>query len=225
MYFGCSLFLLVFLFPHNIHAQDECDCTDVMVCPPNSNTSGYGAASVDDCVCDPGYMRLGEACVAVCPPNSTAGISGGCTCVDGFVLSGGVCVEMFRCPANSRPVGGGLVLSTLDCWCNEGFVRSDEGCVCSPNSVILLDGCECVSGYRRTFANESCVQESAPIAGVAVGGILGVAVGGSVVLVSSVWAAVQYFFMAPPAAVPAPMVPVGLLDKVRMTSQFIEYKV
>jgi len=220
MHVECGLFLLVFLFQH-IRAQDECGCTEVMRCPPNSNTTGFGAASVDDCVCYPGYMRLGEECVAECPPNSTTAEIG-CTCVDGFVASGGGCVEMFRCPANSRPVGGGLVLSSVDCWCNEGFVRSDGGlCVCAPNSVISSDGCVCVSGYNRTFANESCVQaESSPVAL-----ITGAAVGGGAVLVGVVWAVVRYIFMAP-AVSPPPMVSGGgMLAQVRMTRKFIEYKV
>ena len=160
MYFGCSLFLFFMSLPH-IHAQDECGCTEVMVCPPNSNTSGYGAASVEDCVCNPGYMFLDGVCVEVfeCPPNSITEFvlaAGDCMCAGGFVLSGGVCVELFRCPENSQIIALNSNTSSIDdCVCNPGYRLMEGVCVmvfeCPPNSTtefaLTAGGCTCADGF------------------------------------------------------------------------------
>lgn len=186
MYFGCSLFLLVILFPL-IRARDECGCTEVMVCPPNSNTSGYGAASVDDCVCNPGYLQLEGICVEVfeCPPNSTTEFvltAGGCTCADGFTLLEGMCVELFNCPANSHPDAQYSNTSTAsmdDCVCDPGYVRLGIMCVevfdCPPNSttdfVLNAGGCTCVDGFVPSGGEcvemFRCPANSQPVRGFA----------------------------------------------------------
>ena len=172
-----------------LHAQDECGCAEVTACPPNSNTSGYGAASVDDCVCNPEYMYLEGACVEVfeCPPNSKTEFvltAGGCMCAGGFVLSGGVCVERFRCPANSQSIAPNSDTSPTsvdDCVCNPGYRLVEGACVklfeCPPNStmefVLTAGGCTCADGFVPLASGGGCAElfrcpaNSRPVGGLA----------------------------------------------------------
>jgi len=221
MYLGCLLLLITSV--SFTHAQDECKCTDFVVCPPNSNTTGYGATSFADCVCNPGFVRIEGDCVEMnfCPPNSTAEFTltglmfpdescaddcphssiveftltaGTCMCLDGFVPLGGRCEEVYQCPLNST----------------------------KPWALTVAD-CECIAGY--THVNESCVPPpDAPIALIA-----SVAVGGSAVLSGFV-----YNFMFSATAAPAGVVPIqpggGLAASynpaaVRLNGRFIEYQV
>ena len=228
MYFG---FLLILITTLSTHAQDECGCTEVVSCPPNSNTTGYGAASIADCVCNPGFMRVGSGCFEMfdCPPNSTAEFTltaGSCTCLDGFVplVPEGRCVELYRCPLNSRPTGS-VALSILDCVCDPGFTRLTVGggCLriydCPLNSTkpwaLSMSECVCMDGY--TSANNSCVPSiSTPESpgGLSITLIASVAVGGVAVLSGAGWAVVRFMFFTPTAAPPASAAPTpaGALD-------------
>ena len=56
-------------FPFDLKGQ--CGCTEVVQCPPNSTTAGVGAASLDDCVCYPGLVRIDtNGTCGIAPPVS-----------------------------------------------------------------------------------------------------------------------------------------------------------
>lgn len=214
MHLGCFVFMcLGIILP--CHSQDQsCGCTEIMTCPPYSNTTGEGASSVDECVCYPGYMLMKGYCVEMldCPPNSTDWYTltvGGCECKDGFVFSEGMCVELFHCPANSSGVGS-MVLSILDCKCDVGYIRQtiDADCLrmydCPLNSTqpraFSPDECVCVSGYTST--NQGCVPIIPP--GQMQPGVIAIyVVSGSVAFIGVIAAVVQ--FLITPSAAVAPM--------------------
>ena len=252
MHLGCFVFMcLGIILP--CHSQDQsCGCTEVMTCPPNSNTTGEGASSVDDCVCYPGYMSFEGDCVEMldCPPNSTEWYTltvGGCKCKNGFVylVSEGACIELFHCPENSSAVGG-MALSILDCKCDHGYVRQtiDADCVwmydCPLNSTkpwaFSVDECVCVSGYTST--DKGCVPIIPP-AQIQPAQIAIYAVGGGVALIGSIAAVVQFLILPSAAVAPATTVVaganLGLVGNgiasradpaaILMDIRFIEYKV
>lgn len=103
--------------------QDEillCGClTEAIRCPLNSNTLGGGAVSLEDCICNYGYLRSHD----------------------------GSCVEAVYCPGSSSSSSNSSmiimgdsstsswVLSEEDCPCDAGYARQFLNSSCEP---ILL---------------------------------------------------------------------------------------
>ncbi len=104
----CCLLLVSVLMP--VTRGDECSCAaELTFCPPNSNTTGVGAASIDDCICDAGFADMD-----------------------------GVCVRVFDCPLNSGPVVG-YAFSISDCVCDTGFDRRMTNTTCEPVDAAPSD--------------------------------------------------------------------------------------
>ena len=205
---GCLFILVLHIFLlQPTHLQlllDQCGCTEISLCPPNSNTTMEGAVSVEDCVCYPGFVR----------------VDGGC-------------LETIDCPVNSKPIGGGVAVSLDDCMCDVGFIHSEvdsglclEVFYCPPNSnstvkwALSPEDCVCDTGYARLFVNGSCDPvllnlESSTPPGLPIALIAGVSAGGAVALVAGGWVIYQYAVVksavvavsaAVPAVVPPPLV-------------------
>lgn len=107
------------------HALDElemCGCsTEMIMCPANSSTVGAGATSVDDCVCNQGFVRIDANCV-----------------------------QIFECPLNSNTTAKAFALSIEDCVCNPGYARPNINGTCElqagTNLVTLISGIAAAGG-------------------------------------------------------------------------------
>jgi hypothetical protein len=183
-----ALFIVVVLPATQSLEDSTCGCSEVTMCPPNSNTTGEGAASIEDCICYPGYVDVGPARV-----------------------------EIIGCPPNSNPVGE-YALSLQDCVCDPGYVDILGSCTelfdCPPNSTAAAEyalspqDCKCDPGYTRLFVNESCeLLVTVPLqnstAALSTEMIAGIAAAGSTVLAGGLWAVAKTFLVSP--AIPAPV--------------------
>ena len=190
-----QILLVLLLFTTIAHtaasAEEEdgatCSCTQVimMMCPPNSNTTGIGAVSIADCICNPGYVDVG----------------------------GGVCMEIFECPPNSSPKQGYnyYALSADDCACDPGYHASMGSCAkhfdCPANSTsalgyaLSLEDCKCDPGFARQSANETCAS-LVPALSPAM--IAGVAIAGSTVVLGGLWAVTKAFIGVQPIPLTQP---------------------
>ena len=152
----CLFFLFFLLFPA-VHRAQMCGCSEMVMCPPNSNTTGAGGASLDECVCNPGFVGVGGACVVECQPNSHAFSAQDCRCDAGFVDGvNGTCLKIFDCPLNSTSTAVAHPLSINDCACDSG--------------LVLVNGTTCAAAGLPVAA----------VAGIAVGG-------GAAVIAGGVW--------------------------------------
>ncbi len=151
MYYGLCSFLFIV-------SVSLLSCSEVVPCPPHSSAI-VDSVSGDYCVCDQGFLWLGEGCVALnhCPPNSTAeftleaimGVEGSpnttedfiltagdCVCLDGFVSIKGGCFIVYDCPLNSvKP----WAVSVADCVCANGYNRVNNTCVHEPSKSSSSD--------------------------------------------------------------------------------------
>ena len=187
-------------------------CLEIIIfidCPSNSKPrvgggNGVVAVSLDECVCDPGFVRD----------------------------LNGSCLEIFKCPPNSKPIVGGEVAVSLDeCVCDVGFIHSEVNsgeCLevfdCPPNSsstvkwALSPEDCVCDTGYARLFVNGSCLSTEVVVLNEMpnIALIAGVSAGGAVALVSGGWVIYQFVAVksavaamsaaAVPAVVPPPLV-------------------
>ena len=138
----CLFLSVVSVLPFS-HAQND---TWGVACPPNSGATENSESTGDYCVCNQGFLRLGESCVVLnqCPPNSTSEFTltvdaslentteeftltaGSCTCLDGFMSIEGGCFIVYSCPPKSAKPWALLV---ADCVCIDGYTRVNETCV------------------------------------------------------------------------------------------------
>lgn len=127
----------------------NCSCTVPEACPLNSNTISTSSASIDDCICNPGYW--GNNCT-ICPPNyycpfnssvpiacpnstihniySTAGSIhiDNCTCPLPFFRQNNKCVQ---CPATKYIENAACILCPVGSFCpGDGLIH-----ICPDNAV------------------------------------------------------------------------------------------
>ncbi len=120
----CYFFVVVLGLAGFVQGQQDeillCGClTEAIRCPLNSNTLGGGAVSLEDCICNYGYLRSHD----------------------------GSCVEAVYCPGSSSSSSNSSmiimgdsstsswVLSEEDCPCDAGYARQFLNSSCEP---ILL---------------------------------------------------------------------------------------
>jgi hypothetical protein len=129
--------------------------------PQNSRASAYGSRWE----CNRGFLKEGNACVAVkVPANAYLNSSGSSWyCDRGFLKSGETCVPV-TVPQNAYADDGGLGAG----WqCNRGFRQAGNSCarIVIPENAYALDstfgnGWECSRGYRASGA--SCTPVNVP---------------------------------------------------------------
>ena len=104
---GCVFLLLL---PPSLQTHDlQCGCTEVVLCPPNSTTTGVGATSLDDCVCFPGLVRIDAngTCGIPFPVSLPVALISGVSAGGGVLLVSVVAAWMRYRALGARPAGVG----------------------------------------------------------------------------------------------------------------------
>ena len=194
------LFLLFLASAAQNPDDNVCGCSEVVMCPLNSNTTGLGASSIDDCICNPGFVDVGGGCVKVidCPLNTHsvdqfAFSEQECVCDLGYVdaFTNRTCVKIFECPLNSSSAIT-YPLSVKDCACDSGFTLLDNTCQLTASAGLSVTA----------------------IAGIAAGSAA-LAGGGLMGIINS------WNFLFPPTTTPVPpVVGPGVMAGIRMDDVF-----
>ena len=137
--------------------QDQTGQITCKTCPANS-TSSQGSTNINDCVCDPGYERVGDMCIAClvgefedngtcmdCPINTYQDNPGENSCIP--------------CPANSTSQAGSDDIG--DCVCADGYERINDTCeACGPGFFEMNDSCEpCTEGKFQDLEGQTSCKD------------------------------------------------------------------
>lgn len=138
--------------PNEIFNGQLCECASghfrnsLGICTPNGNGGGDNGQCPQNsvfvygqCICNKGFEKRDNYCVAVCDENSYNNGLNQCVCRDGFVFQNGRCEPGIVCPPYSQPD------SNRVCQCLSGY-RKHDGVFCSmcPAGQISLGG-QCVT--------------------------------------------------------------------------------
>lgn len=114
-----------------------------------SSTGGYSPPSLN--LCD----------LINCPPNSTC-LNGVCSCNEGYVANGNVCITYTQNCQNQY--GTNSYGDKNYCYCNTGYEwnSSKTSCIksilCPLNSTKINNTCVCDSGYEWNYSQTACVK-------------------------------------------------------------------
>ena len=134
-------------------------------CSANSR-SRPGSASMDDCYCDPGYVRMGAEC-APCSAGTVWTAADGCVlCREGSYCVGkthqeqcphemyssrgsAVCIEC-RPYSSCTPTPSAPCVSSENCSCDDGYIDDETSCVrCPAATMKSTDRCiNCAAGLE-----------------------------------------------------------------------------
>ncbi len=134
----------------NAVLDDECAEVPRDLRCPTSLFSAEGEVCAVSSECAEGLLchpddRVCQAPPEDCPANSTLGADGlSCECDDGYVDTGGACVEPEVCGANESLGADGVT-----CECDDGFVRVGDSCQedngpCGANASFDDDTMQCI---------------------------------------------------------------------------------
>ncbi|KAJ5078106.1 insulin-like growth factor binding proteinn-terminal [Anaeramoeba ignava] len=124
--------------------QDEIGKESCKVCPENSETNGYGATSINDCVCSLGYYGIASKLCEVCPEGSLCNDIGIVIpyAKEGYWHSKADPTNYLECAVKEACPGGGTDIcnknigysGNLCAVCLKGFYKFGSQCMKCPNN-------------------------------------------------------------------------------------------